>query len=297
MKNHAAAAQIVSPLRGVHCLSSHSYRLTFGAQGEENVWQGVNCVYVFQVKIRRPATNYACRRGPYARRRIMLKQADRQPALIPEQRAALVVGDRSIQVDNWPLASYTREHRDVEVVRVDDSLVIEPMRRAWVKSLIFTLIVAVPGLLFTSLGQVPFWLILIILLVVFLVLLRFSLSRLEWIKFDRRAKQVVFERRVGLQNKRRVEKAYPLESILAVQLLHNGRHTVEERVQGGAPGGGDSYSVRSFHGYELNIVLDSTSTPRLNLLCLSDWKWIRESGQQIGEFLRVPVIDQLNHGG
>jgi hypothetical protein len=82
-----------------------------------------------------------------------------------------------------------------------------------------------------------------------------------------------------------------------VQLLHNGRHTIEERHQGGAPGGGDSYFVRSFHGYELNVVLDGTSPPRLNLLCLSDWKWIRESGQQIGEFLGVPVIDRLHHGG
>jgi hypothetical protein len=165
-----------------------------------------------------------------------------------------------------------------------------------VKSVIFTLIFAVPGFLFTALGQVPLWLILIILLVLFLVLLRASLSQLEWIKFDRRAKEVVFERRVGLQNKRRIEKSYPLESILAVQLLHNGRHTVEERVQGGAPGGGDSYSVRSFHGYELNIVLDGTSTPRLNLLCLSDWKWIRQSGRQIAKFLGVPVIDELYHG-
>ena len=227
----------------------------------------------------------------------MPKEAGSQPALIREQPAAFVIGDRRIQVDNWPLASFTREHCDVELVRVGDVLVIAPMRRAWVKSLIVTLIIAVPGIVATSLGQISLWLLLIILLAVFLLLLRYTLSRLEWIKFDRRAKQVVFEMRVGFRNKRRVEKTYPLESILAVQLLHHGRHTVEERSQGGAPGGGDSYHVRSFHAYELNVVLDGASTPRLNLLCLSDWKWIRESGQQIGEFLGVPVIDQLYHGG
>jgi hypothetical protein len=269
--------------------------LTSKAQGEENVRYGVHCADLAQAKIHGPATNYPCRQGPLVRR-IMPKQADCQTALIPEQPAALVVGDRRIQVDNWPLASYTREDRHVKLVQVADSLVIEPVQRVWVKSVIFTLIFAVPGFLATALEQVPLWLILIILLVLFLALLRSSLAQLEWIRFDRRAKQVVFERRVGLQNKRRVEKAYPLESILAVQLLHYGRHTVEERQQGGGPGGSDYYNVRSFHGYELNIVLDGTSTPRLNLLCLSDWKWIRQSGQQIGEFLGVPVIDKLYHG-
>jgi len=227
----------------------------------------------------------------------MSQQTSPQPVLIPEQPATLVVGDRRIRVDHWPLSNCPREHRDVELVRSGESFVIEPQRRAWVRSLVFTLVVAVPGLLFTILGAIPWWLTALFLIVVILVLLRFSLSRFEWISFDRRTKQLNFERRVGFRNVRRLERTYPLESILALQLLHNGRHTVEELHHGGAPGGGDRYSVRSFHGYELNLVLDNPSTPRLNLLCLSDWKWIREAGKQIGEFLGVPVIDKLNHGG
>jgi hypothetical protein len=35
----------------------------------------------------------------------------------------------------------------------------------------------------------------------------------------------------------------------------------------------------------------------VNLASLSDWQWIRETGGHIAEFLGVPVIDKLYHGG
>ena len=51
-----------------------------------------------------------------------------------------------------------------------------------------------------------------------------------------------------------------------------------------------------FYGYELNLILDDSHQPRLNLFSLSDWSWIRQTGQVIGDFLGIPVIDKLHHG-
>jgi hypothetical protein len=105
---------------------------------------------------------------------------------------------------------------------------------------------------------------------------------------------LIFERRVGFRNQRRIECTYPLETVRAVQLLHSGHQSVSE-TQGA---GEQKYtSYREFDGYELNLVLENGSVPRLNLASLSDWQWIRETGGQIASFLGVPVIDKLYHGG
>jgi hypothetical protein len=34
----------------------------------------------------------------------------------------------------------------------------------------------------------------------------------------------------------------------------------------------------------------------MNLASVSDWQWIRDSGNRIADFLGVPVIDKLYHG-
>lgn len=79
-----------------------------------------------------------------------------------------------------------------------------------------------------------------------------------------------------------------------MQLLHSGHRSVSE-----THGAGEQQwtSNREFDGYELNLVLDDSPEPRVNLASLSDWQWIRETGGHIAEFLRVPVIDKLYHGG
>ncbi len=46
----------------------------------------------------------------------MATQANQPVTLIPAQPTTLLVGDRRIQVDDWPLAHIVNEKRSVEVV-------------------------------------------------------------------------------------------------------------------------------------------------------------------------------------
>ncbi len=85
----------------------------------------------------------------------------------------------------------------------------------------------------------------------------------------------------------------PLASILAVQLLFNGHHTITEPQGAGEQ---QTISSRSFSGYELNLILDVPRPNRLHLLALSDWDWLRRAGGEIGAYLGVPVVDRLYHG-
>src|SRR5262249_27774373 len=130
--------------------------------------------------------------------------------------------------------------------------------------------------------------------IILLLVVRDQLSALRWIRFDRDAGHLVIERRVGFRRKPRVDRMYPLESIRAIQLLFTGRHSVTEPQGAGEQ---QSTSYREYCGYELNLILDDAKTPRLNLFSFSDWEWIRRAGQLLGEFLAVPVIDKLYHGG
>jgi hypothetical protein len=155
---------------------------------------------------------------------------------------------------------------------------------------------AFPSLVVSLVG-LPVWLDVLIsvgVIGVLVLLVRSGFASMRWITFDRRAKQLVFERRVGFRNQRRIECTYPLATLRAVQLLHSGRHSVSE-----PQGAGDRQimSYREFDGYELNLVLDDSALPRLNLASLTDWQWIRETGGRIAEFLGVPLIDKLYHGG
>jgi hypothetical protein len=212
----------------------------------------------------------------------------------------LVVGDRRIPIDGWPLARSADEYRTVELARSENALVIEPKQRAGAglaaRVVLIVLGGALPGLVAAAV-ELPLWLAALISLVAFALLallVRRTLSSLRWIRFDRQAKQLIFEKRVGFAKERRVERAYPLDCIRAVQLLHNGRHSITEPEGAGER---QTISHREYHGYELNLVCDGAAGPRLNLLCHSDWGWVRQAGQQIGEFLGVPVLDNLYHGG
>jgi hypothetical protein len=228
----------------------------------------------------------------------MPEQARPQPALIEEQPAVLVVGDRKIRIDQWPLARTAAEHRTVVLTRTDDLLVIEPQRLAWAKHLLHPLVlIALTGAMVGCIAAgIPLWLALPLFGTMFLAFVWGNLSSWQWIRFDSKTNQLAFERRSGFRNRRRFDKSYPLDRIRAVQLLYSGHHSITESYSDCGGGQGGYQSHREFHGYELNLILDDVSNPRLHLLCLADWKWIRETGRQIGEFLGVSVIDKLYHG-
>jgi hypothetical protein len=50
---------------------------------------------------------------------------------------------------------------------------------------------------------------------------------------------------------------------------------------------------QNYHSYQLNLVFDDQMEPRYNLATHSDWKWMKEAGQTLSDFLGIPVTDQL----
>jgi hypothetical protein len=231
----------------------------------------------------------------------MAMQGNQPVTLIPAQRATLLVGERQIPVDDWPLAHIVNEKRSVDVVGSDDLLVIEPKRRSVAGRIVVVAVLVLSASAFPSLVValcgLPIWMalpIIVATLALIGMLVRNDLASMKWITFDRRAGQLIFERRVGFRNLRHVECTYPLETIRAVQLLHNGRRSVSETVGAGEQ---QWISHREFDGYELNLVIDDRAVPRVNLASLSDWQWIRETGNRIADFVGVPVVDKLYHGG
>jgi hypothetical protein len=230
-----------------------------------------------------------------------MSEPTRPPAThIPAQPARLVLGDRQIPIDEWPLARSVEEHRSVELRQPSpDLLVIEPQRRAGTVSAVQGVAIflggAMPSLMALAF-DVPAWAAALIgvLTVALLVVLVSGIFRsLRRIRFDRPSGLLVIERRTGFRHDYRPEKSYPLQVIQAVQLLYNGRHSVTE-PQG--QGERQTISCREFWGYELNLILDDPQTPRLILFSLTDWQWLRQAGQAIGDLLAVPVIDKLYHG-
>jgi hypothetical protein len=212
----------------------------------------------------------------------------------------LQFGGRQITVPDWPLARQVDEHRQQELVGSGDALVIEPRQNSLpiqVGAILVTCLAsaALPALIINLL-EIPVWIALAVTgvaLVPLAMLVRSTLAQLRWITFDRQTQRLIIERRLGFRNRRRLEREYPLDSIKAVQLLHSGLHSVTEPQCAGEQ---QTISHREFRGYELNLVVDDSDSARLNLASLSDWQWIRDSGNRIAEFLEVPVVDKLYHG-
>jgi hypothetical protein len=231
----------------------------------------------------------------------MPDQATEHAVLIPAQPAMLVLGDRRIPVYEWPLAPSVAERNTLDLVRTeDDQLVIAPKPRTGtsiVVQAIFAFVCITLPTLVATLFELPGWLgvaLTVLIAAVFVLFIRGQLSSLRWTRFDRRSGRLVIERKIGFKRKVRVELDEPLTTILAVQLLYNGRHSVTE-----PQGAGDQQSIthREFYGYELNLIVDGRYAPRWSLVSMADWAWIREAGRSLGEFLGVPVIDALRHGG
>jgi hypothetical protein len=81
---------------------------------------------------------------------------------------------------------------------------------------------------------------------------------------------------------------YPLAKILAVQLVPGG---LADKVRN--PFGRAEDRVC----YQLNLVIADAYEDRLNLTNDSELEWTRQAGQQVADFLGVPVIDQIADGG
>ena len=156
--------------------------------------------------------------------------------------AVLLVGDHRIAMDEWPLTRAVEERGSLEIQRPNaDLLTIEPKARSGAVGAISLLLVVLGGLLPAIMSAVvegPWWIPFVsslVALALLLLLVRDRLSHLRWIRLDRKAGQLVIERRVGFRRKSRVDCLRPLESIRAVQLLFTGRHSVTEPQGAGCP--------------------------------------------------------------
>jgi hypothetical protein len=98
-----------------------------------------------------------------------------------------------------------------------------------------------------------------------------------------------FDRRAGLLTLGwfGLKGTYPLAKVLAIQLVPGG--LVDKAP---APFGRGVERV----SYQLNLVIADTYEDRLNLTNDFDLAWTRQAGQQVADFLGVPVIDQIADG-
>jgi hypothetical protein len=98
-----------------------------------------------------------------------------------------------------------------------------------------------------------------------------------------------FDRQAGLLTLGWVglKGTHPLAKVLAVQLVPGG---LVDKAPAPFGRGGERVS------YQLNLVMADTYQDRLNLTNDSDLKWTRQAGQQVADFLGVPVIDQIADG-
>ncbi len=188
------------------------------------------------------AASYRCRgrHQPLSGVMRMSEQTGRQATLIPAEPPVLVLGDRRISIDEWPLAHSIEERRSVEVNRPSgDVLVIEPKKRTVAGVIVTGIFVFLGGTLpavIAAAVQVPVWLSILIGLLVLsalLMLVRSQLSSWRWIRFDRQAGNLVIERKVGFRRQPRTDRTCPLQAIQAVQLLYSGRHSVTEQQGAG----------------------------------------------------------------
>jgi hypothetical protein len=88
-------------------------------------------------------------------------------------------------------------------------------------------------------------------------------------------------------------RSRPLTDLVCVQLLYGGLYRASIEV--GEPGTPGSVYYENYHSYQLNLVFDDRDEPRYNLASHSDWRWMRETGQKLADFVGVPVVDQLCH--
>lgn len=237
--------------------------------------------------------------------------ADRQPEAGSFRPATVQLGTKSFPLEVWPLPRtnpWDGQQRTVELKQLtEDCLVFEPKKRWFLRHALTTLGVAIApavGALYMLIeeargnadwGAILIWSVGSLSMFAFLLLGLAAPWRFKrWIRFDRRAGLLTISRQpFGFRKPLRVVQSRPLTDLVCIQLLYVGFHS--ESMETGEAGTPGSVLHQSYHSYQLNLVFDDPEEPRLNLATHSDWKWMREAGQRLADFLGVPVADQLAH--
>ena len=237
---------------------------------------------------------------------------DRQPATNIVRPAAVQIGTKSFSVDTWAVPRtnpWDGLRCTVELKQLsDDCLVLEPRKRAlfWHAPIILAVTAGpVAGLVYMLREEFQGnadWVVILVLVIGLLLIIACScswvylaqaaLQRFGSSEFDRHAGLLTISRRpFGFWRSLQVIRSRPLTDIVCVQLLYGGFHS--ESVEIGEPGTPGSVVHQNYHSYQFNLVFNDRNEPRYNLTTHADWKWLREAGQKLANFLGVPVVDQL----
>jgi hypothetical protein len=228
------------------------------------------------------------------------------PSVDPPEPARLRIGDREIPVPPHPMSRESRKSRHIKfVITEPDLCVFDPLPAAqWGTSAFAAVLCAAAGfvgfmgIMWVRDGGWAGIIFGIALLAAGFALLAFFCVVIESIvrgkgplrfTFDRANGKLIIDCRHGLSKDYHVDSTCKLSDIIGIQLLYSGYHHIShtsDHVQ----------MDDQFYTYELNLVLSDAEQSRLHLCTHSDWKWMREVGQKLSDFLRVPVVDQLYHG-
>ena len=134
--------------------------------------------------------------------------------------AVLLVGDRRIAMDEWPLTRAVEERCSTEIQRPNaDLLTIEPKAHSGAISLFLVVLGGLLPAMMSAAVEGPWWIPFVsclVAMILLLLLVRDRLSHPRWIRLDRKSRQLVIERRVGFRRRSRVDCTRPLQSIRAV---------------------------------------------------------------------------------
>ncbi|MFT3881337.1 MAG: hypothetical protein QM703_16940 [Gemmatales bacterium] len=106
-------------------------------------------------------------------------------------------------------------------------------------------------------------------------------------RFERETRLMTVQRCYGLSKQPRLLATFSLDDVVALQLLFRYYKATQAGVTM------DQFKKQS---YEMNLVFRNVQPPRVNLAVHSDWRWMRQAGHRLGEFLDLQVVDQLCQG-
>jgi len=106
-------------------------------------------------------------------------------------------------------------------------------------------------------------------------------------RFDCSTRLMTVQRCYGFSATPRLMATFSLDDVVALQLLFCYYKAAQAGIKM------DQIKKVS---YEMNLVFRNDQPPRINLAVHSDWRWMRQAGTRLGEFLDITVADQLCQG-
>jgi hypothetical protein len=231
---------------------------------------------------------------------------DQQAAGAKEPKV-VQTGARDLAVDRLPLATgWDAGRRDVELTRPSTlCLTLEPRASDGPLTIVVILglsAASIVGMVFMLLPgferNAPWGLrvLCVVLAAVFVVFVLFALlaigSGRRWLRFDGASGLFTVSRRPFWLFWRplKLVSSRPLVDLVGVQVIDCGWQDYSLEV--GEPGTPGSVVSGWSHGYQLNLILNDKSEPRINIARHSDGLWMQDASRQLADFLNVPFFDR-----